>query len=99
MRRPHCPSVLHWCTLADMSEARRRGRPPTDQTNPTGRGSYHLGLRLADERRDQLLRIVTAANERARAAVLPATVTASQLVTLWIVERLDVETAKLAKKR
>jgi hypothetical protein len=81
------------------TEAKRRGRPPKDQANPTTRGSYHLGLRLSDPRRDQLLRLVEAANERAKGAGIPATVTASSLVVLWIQERLDVETAKLGKRR
>ena len=81
------------------TEPKRRGRPPKDQANPTARGSYHLGLRLADARRDQLLRLVEAANERAKGAGIPATVTASSLVVMWIQERLDVETAKLARKK
>jgi hypothetical protein len=79
--------------------AKRRGRPPKDPNNPTAKGSYHLGLRLSDERRDQLLRLVEAANERARAAGIPGTVTASSLVTFWIVDRIDAETAKLGRKR
>jgi hypothetical protein len=56
-------------------------------------------LRFNDHRREQLLRLVDAANERARAAGIPANVTPSGLVTMWIYERLDAETAKQGKKR
>ena len=61
--------------------------------------SFHLGLRLNDLRRDQLLRLVEEANDRARAAGIPANVSASSLVSLWIVERIEAETAKLGRKR
>jgi hypothetical protein len=60
---------------------------------------FHLGLRLNDHRRDQLLRLVEAANERAKEAGIPSTVTPSGLVTLWIQERLDAETAKAAARK
>jgi hypothetical protein len=63
----------------------------------TGRAKFHLGLRLNDHREAQLLRLVEAANERARAAGVPSNVTPSGLVTMWICERLDAETAKLGK--
>jgi hypothetical protein len=79
---------------------RRRGRPPkNDPGGGTTHASFHLGLRLNGLRRDQLLRLVEAANERAKAAGVPATVTASSLVTMWIVERIEAETARLSKKR
>jgi hypothetical protein len=81
-------------------QPKRRGRPPRDQTGgPTGKASFHLGLRLNDHRREQLLALVDAANERAKAAAVPAHVTPSSLVAMWIGERLDLETAKLARKR
>ena len=86
--------------MSDEQPKRRRGRPSKDPTtSPAGRHAFHLGLRLNDHRRDQLLRLVDAANERARAAGIPATVSPSGLVTLWISERLDEETAKLGRKR
>jgi hypothetical protein len=80
-----------------MGEPKRRGRPPREAG--AGPATYHLGLRFSERRRDQLLRCVQAANERARAAGIPSNVTPSGLVTMWISERLDAETAKLAKKR
>lgn len=76
---------------------KRRGRPPRDPSAPTGRASFHIGLRLADARRDQLLALVAAANKRAEAAGLPPTFTASGLVVHAIHQWLDSETAKLAK--
>jgi hypothetical protein len=84
-----------------MSELpKRRGRPPADPTTEqTGRTAFHLGLRLNDHRRDQLLHLVELANARARAAGIPANVTPSGLVSLWIQERLDLETGKLGKKK
>jgi hypothetical protein len=94
-----CPGARCYGRLAGVNAPKKRGRPPKDASNPTGRGSYHLGLRLSDERRDALLKLVDAANERARGAGIPATVTASSLVQLWIGERIDAETAKLAKRR
>jgi hypothetical protein len=79
---------------------KRRGRTPRDETSgAAGRSAYHLGMRFNEHRRDQLLRLVEAANERARANGIPANVTPSGLVTLWIHERLDTETAKLAKRK
>jgi hypothetical protein len=76
--------------------AKRMGRPPRE---PGGPATFHLGLRLNDHRRDQLLRLVEMANDRAREASVPANVTPSSLVAMWIFERLDEETAKLGKKR
>lgn len=83
-----------------MSEApkRRRGRPSRDPLAGEGAG-FHIGLRFDESRRAQLYACVDAANERARAAGLPATITPSGLAAHWIRERLDLETAKLAKKR
>jgi len=75
---------------------KKRGRPPRE---PGGAGVYHLGLRFNEHREAQLTRLVDAANERARAAGIPANVTASGLVSMWICERLDAETAKLGKKK
>ncbi|HEY1695830.1 MAG TPA: hypothetical protein VGG39_26865 [Polyangiaceae bacterium] len=76
-------------------QPKRRGRPPREE----GPGVYHLGLRFNAHREEQVRRCVDAANERARAAGLPANITASGLVALWIGERLDLETAKLGRKR
>jgi hypothetical protein len=83
-----------------MSEEKpkRRGRPPSDKTSgETGRATFHLGLRLNDHRRDQLLALVEDRNRRAVAAGIPPAVSASSLVALWIGERLDLETSKLTK--
>jgi hypothetical protein len=79
---------------------KRRGRPPSDPTSgAAGRGAFHLGLRLNEHRRDQLVHLVELANGRAKAAGIPANVSPSSLVTLWIQERLDLETAKLGRKK
>jgi hypothetical protein len=81
-------------------QPKRRGRPPRDpSTTSESRAGFHLGLRLNEHRRSQLTALVEAANERARGASLPANVTPSGLVTFWIMERLDAETAKLGKRR
>jgi hypothetical protein len=66
--------------------------------NPAGRGAFHLGLRLGDSLRDELLVLVAAANERAKAAGLPPTVTPSGLVTHWIVERISEEMKRARRK-
>ena len=73
---------------------RRRGRPPRDPANATGRASFHIGLRLPDAKRDELLRLVAEAQERARLARVPAHVTPSNLVYSWILEAIDREIAK-----
>lgn len=79
---------------------KRRGRPPADSTSgASGKAAFHLGLRFNEHRQEQLLRLVEAANARARGAGIPANVTPSGLVTMWIAERLDLETQKLGKKR
>lgn len=79
---------------------KRRGRPPkNDPGGGTTHASFHLGLRLNDLRRDQLLALVDDANARARTAGIPAQVTASSLAVHYLVERLDLETARLARKR
>ena len=81
-------------------QPKRRGRPPKDPTTTlTSRGGFHLGLRFNEVRKQQLLACVEAANARAKAAGIPANVSPSSLTTLWIQERLDAETAKMAKKR
>jgi hypothetical protein len=54
---------------------------------------------LNDHREAQLTTLVAAANERARAAGVPSNVTPSGLVTMWILERLDAEMAKIAKAK
>ena len=60
---------------------------------------FHLGLRFNEHRKEQILRAVDAANERARGAGVPANITPSSLVTLWICERLDEEAPKPGRKR
>jgi hypothetical protein len=54
---------------------------------------------LSDDRRDQLLRLVTEANKRAETAGLPPTFTASGLVVHAIHQWLDAETARLSRRR
>ena len=78
---------------------KRRGRPPKDPTAPTGARSFHLGLRLSDQARDKLLRLVELANERSRAAGIPPAVTPSSLVGLWIGQRIDEEWSKVARSK
>jgi len=56
-------------------------------------------LRIDDERWSQLERLVVAANARSVAAGVPPAVTASSLVGLWIRERVDLEAAKLARRK
>ena len=76
---------------------KRMGRPPSHPQE--GPGVFHLGLRLSEVRKEQLLALVEAANDRARAAGIPAAVTPSALVTHWIIERIDEETAKASRRR
>lgn len=78
----------------------RMGRTPRDQAGEargslTAPGSMHLGLRLSKHRADQLKTIVANANERAVAAGLPGSYTASALVANVIHTWLDAETAKI----
>ncbi len=75
-------------------QPKRRGRPPRETGGP---GVYHLGLRFNEHRKQQILRAVEAANERAKSAGLPANITASGLVAMWIGERLDLEPTKSAR--
>lgn len=72
---------------------KRTGRPRKDPTS-VGPANYHLGLRLSDERAAKLKVLVERANERAREAGVPAHVTPSSLVSLWIAERIELELAK-----
>jgi hypothetical protein len=78
---------------------RRRGRPSRDPAAAGHGAGFHLGLRLDETRRAQLLALVGDANERARAAGLPDNITPSGLISHWIRERLDLETERLAKHR
>jgi hypothetical protein len=75
---------------------KRIGRPPRE---PGGPGNYHLGLRFNDQRKAQILRAVEEANERARTAGVPANITASGLIAMWICERLDEEIGDVSRKR
>ncbi len=86
----------------DMSDPKpkRRGRPSRDPlATGDSRAQFHVGLRLVDARRDQLLELVKRANARAAAAEVPATVTPSGLITMWILERIDEEWAKIGRKK
>lgn len=78
-------------------QPKRRGRPPRDSAG--GPGVYHLGLRFNAAREEQIKRALAAAIERARKAGVPANITASGLVTMWICERLDEEVGPVGKKR
>jgi len=78
---------------------RRRGRPSRDPQATEAGAGLHIGLRLDESRRAQIIACVEDANERARAAGLPATVTISGLAAHWIREKLDAEMIRLSKKR
>jgi hypothetical protein len=52
-------------------------------------------MRFSAEREAQIGRLVAAANERARAARVPVTVTASSLVHQWVIEGLERDIAQL----
>lgn len=67
--------------------------------DPESVAVFHLGLRFPDRMRDDLFACVDAANERARTQGLPANVTASSLVRVWIEQRLAEELARLGKKK
>ena len=73
---------------------KKRGRPPHDPTQATGRASFHVGLRLSDARRDQVMRLVEEAQERARAARVPQNITPSSLIHSWIIECIEREIAR-----
>jgi hypothetical protein len=51
-------------------------------------------MRFSDDKRDAVLRLVEEANERAREANVPTTVTPSSMIHRWILERLEAEIAK-----
>jgi len=82
-----------------MSDApkKRMGRPPRDPN--AGPPSFHLGLRFDQKRGEQMLRLVEAANARAREHGIPANVTPSSLAYLWISERIAEEIQKLDRRR
>ena len=96
---PERAGLMHPRGVSAEKPKPRRGRPPRDPSSPTSRASFHIGLRLSDARRDQLLRLVTEANKRAETAGLPPTFTASGLVVHAIHQWLDAETARLSRRR
>lgn len=84
-------------TQSGESTHRRAGRPRKNDPGggaPDTKLGFHLGLRLAGERGEQIKKLVALANERARAAGIPANVSASSLVTMWITERIGQEMTK-----
>jgi hypothetical protein len=55
-------------------------------------------MRFDARRRDLLLALVDAANERAKDAGVPGNVTPSSLVAMWIRERIDEEAKRVLKR-
>ncbi len=56
-------------------------------------------MRFNEHREEQMKRLVDAANERARSANVPTTVTASSLVHSWVIECMEREIARLDRKK
>jgi hypothetical protein len=56
-------------------------------------------MRFSESLRAELMALVDDANERARLAGLPQVISPSALVSLWIRERIGVETAKLLGRK
>ena len=60
----------------------------TTETKPDSR-TIQIGVRLTPEEDERLTRAVATLNERAFEAGLPPTCTVSNVVRMWIQERLD----------